>query len=158
MLLQLAIVIFRHRVSDFSQVIVFIDQANIKPRRARGTVVAIYAGPCSIPGGESAQDGVIPLLRRGVYPCQGVLHILEISDAGQNRKHAGLVQSVLDTLDFGERLAERRCFCIQQLAGGKGLHHRNTDALRLTAAIKFYPFSHTADSKFSVLVIIRWVD
>ena len=47
-LLQLSVVIRRHSVSAFRQIIVFIDQADIHSRRTGGTVVAVYTGASDI--------------------------------------------------------------------------------------------------------------
>ena len=121
-------------------------------------MITIYAGPGHIFGRKCAQHGIIPFLWRGFQPGQRLLHIIKAPDSGQYRQHPRLIQRVLETLDLGQRPAKWRSTVIQQLPAGVGLHHRDPNSLRLTAAVKVHALAGASGGIFSMLIIIRRID
>ena len=98
---ELLIVIRRHAVPDFGQIVIFVDKPDIQTRRAGPAVVAVYAGSKSVLWRKGADCGIIPFLLRCGQNAQCVLHILEAADAGQNGQYARLIQRILDALAGG---------------------------------------------------------
>ena len=112
---ELLIVIRRHAVPDFGQIVIFVDKPDIQTRRAGPAVVAVYAGSKSVLWRKGADCGIIPFLLRCGQNAQCVLHILEAADAGQNGQYARLIQRILDALGRRLKRAQRERFGIQQL-------------------------------------------
>ena len=82
-------------------------------------------------GSEGPQDRIILFLRGGLKKAQKMFDLLHRTHTRQYSEHTRPVQSVLQALIMGQSLAKGGKGSIQQLAAGKGLHHRNAHALSL---------------------------
>ena len=103
---QFLIMTGRHLIARLRQIIIFVDQSYVNPRRTGQAVVAVNAASLRGCRRESADHRIILLFRRRIYKAQQVLQILHAPHAGHHAQHAGPVQSVLNTLEPGQRLAK----------------------------------------------------
>ena len=110
----------RQGIPRTGQVIILVDEAHVQAGGAGLAVVAVDAGALRVSGGEGADDGVVPLRLPSPQKAQDPFQIRPVSDTGQHRQDAGLVQGVLDALIFRQGLTEGRGTSIQQLSAGKG--------------------------------------
>ena len=62
-LFERQIVLLRQHVAQPGQVIIFVDEADIQPRRTGMTVLTIHARALRVLRREGGNDGIVPLLR-----------------------------------------------------------------------------------------------
>ena len=94
---------------------------------------AVHALAHRVIRGKGTNDGIIPFLRGGIQIGQRILQLWDIPRPAKNRQHRRLIQRILDTLGYGQRLMKRRLSGIQQLSGIERLHDRDTHALLLAS-------------------------
>ena len=155
---QAPVVLCRQGIPRTGQVIILVDEAHVQAGGAGLAVVAVDAGALRVSGGEGADDGVVPLRLPSPQKAQDPFQIRPVSDTGQHRQDAGLVQGVLDALIFRQGLTEGRGTSIQQLSAGKGLHPGDAHALRLAPAVKGHPLRGAAVGILAVLIVVAGVD
>ena len=140
------------------QIVILVDQAHIQAHGAGLAVVAVGADPLGRAGSHPAQHRVIPLGRRRLKKAQQRFQVPAVTHPGQHRHHARPVQRILQTLVPGQRQTKGRPRRVQQLAGGKGLHHRDAHALGLAAAVERHPLVQAAQAVLPFLVVVGRVD
>lgn len=87
-LFERQIVLLRQHVAQPGQIIIFVDEADIQPRRTGVAVLAVYARALRVLRREGGNDGIVPLLRfqiKQIAQNAVPLIILQI---------AGLIQTV----------------------------------------------------------------
>ena len=82
-LFERQIVLLRQHVAQPGQIIIFVDEADIQPRRTGVAVLAVYARALRVPRREGGNDGIVPLLRfqvKQIAQNAVPLVILQITD------------------------------------------------------------------------------
>ncbi len=156
---QLAVMIVRHAISRQRKIVVFVDQADIQPRRAGLTVVAVNAvSDCRLRR-ELSDYGVVVLRPRGIWEGQQRMQVVKPPHARHGRQHSRPVEHRLKALIFRQRPPKGRGFFRKQLPAVEGLHDRDTDSLRFTSAKQLRPLAGRTDTVFvPALQIIGRID
>ena len=92
------IMLFCQRIPKLCQIIILVDQGNIKACRSGMTMSAVHTFSYGIIRCKGTDHGIIPLFFRAVQIGKDLLKLTDISRASNNSHDTWLIQCILDTL------------------------------------------------------------
>ena len=130
---KLCIVIGRDRIPCQGEIVILVDKADVDPRGARLTVVAVDTGPLYGIGRKAADDRIVTLGLACRKESEKAIKVRHRLHAGNGHEHPGAVKGILQALVFGKRLPEGGSLGREELPRKEGLHHADAHPLALTA-------------------------